>query len=99
MADMVIELSDGSEVRLHEVWNCCDGIHDSGSMIEVYNNEDDSFVGSFLGIKIHVLYLQMVIGRHFLHLRIPVCRYCCDEVFLGTLHMKKIVKLIRREDE
>lgn len=49
MADMVIELSDGSEVRLHEVWNCCDGIHDSGSMIEVYNNEDDSFIGSFLG--------------------------------------------------
>ena len=49
MADMVIELSDGSEVRLHEVWNCCDGIHDSGSMIEVYNNEDDSFMGSFLG--------------------------------------------------
>ena len=49
MADMVIELSDGSEVRLHEVWNCCDGIHDSGSMIEVYNNEDDSFMGAFLG--------------------------------------------------
>ena len=49
MADMVIELSDGSEVRLHEVWNCCDGIHDSGSMIEVYNNEDYSFIGSFLG--------------------------------------------------
>ena len=49
MADMVIELSDGSEVRLHEVWNCCDGIHDSGSMIEVYNNGDDSFIGSFLG--------------------------------------------------
>ena len=49
MADMVIKLSDGSEVRLHEVWNCCDGIHDSGSMIEVYNNEDDSFIGSFLG--------------------------------------------------
>ena len=48
MADMVIELSDGSEVRLHEVWNCCDGIHDSGSMIEVYNNEDDSFIGSIL---------------------------------------------------
>ena len=47
MADMVIELSDGSEVRLHEVWNCCDGIHDSGSMIEVYNNEDDSFMGAF----------------------------------------------------
>ena len=49
MADMVIELSDGSEVRLREVWNCCNGIHDSGSMIEVYNNEDDSFIGSFLG--------------------------------------------------
>ena len=49
MADMVIELSDGSEVRLHAVWNCCDGIHDSGSMIEVYNNEDDSFMGAFLG--------------------------------------------------
>ena len=49
MADMVIELSDGSEVRLHEVWNCCDGIHDSGSTIEVYNNEDDSFMDSFLG--------------------------------------------------
>ena len=49
MADMVIELSDGSEVRLHEVWNCCNGIHDSGSMIEVYNNEDDSFMDSFLG--------------------------------------------------
>ena len=49
MADMVIELSDGSEVRLHEVWNCCDDIHDSGSTIEVYDNEDDSFVGSFLG--------------------------------------------------
>ena len=49
MADMVIELSDGSEVRLHEVWNCCDGIHDSGSMIEAYNNEDDSFMDSFLG--------------------------------------------------
>ena len=49
MTDMVIELSDGSEVRLHEVWNCCDGIHDSGSMIEVYNNEDDSFMGAFLG--------------------------------------------------
>ena len=49
MADMVIELSDGSEVRLHEVWNCCDGIHDSGSMIEVYNNEEDSFMDSFLG--------------------------------------------------
>ena len=49
MADMVIELSDGSEVRLHEVWNCCDGIHDSGSMIEVYNNEDDSFMDSFSG--------------------------------------------------
>ena len=49
MADMVIELSDGSEVRLHEVWNCCDGIHDSGSTIEVYDNEDDSFMGSFLG--------------------------------------------------
>ena len=40
MADMVIELSDGSEVRLHEVWNCCDDIHDSGSEIEVYDNED-----------------------------------------------------------
>lgn len=49
MADMVIELSDGSEVRLHEVWNCCDDIHDSGSTIEVYDNEDDSFIGSFLG--------------------------------------------------
>ena len=49
MADMVIELADGSKVRLHEVWNCCDDIHDSGSMIEVYNNEDDSFIGSFLG--------------------------------------------------
>ena len=49
MEDMVIKLSDGSEVRLHEVWNCCDGIHDSGSMIEVYNNEDDSFMDSFLG--------------------------------------------------
>ena len=49
MTDMVIELSDGSEVRLHEVWNCCDGIHDSGSTIEVYNNEDDSFMGAFLG--------------------------------------------------
>lgn len=49
MADMVIELSDGSEVRLHEVWNCCNGIHDSGSMIEVYNNEDDSFIVSLLG--------------------------------------------------
>ena len=49
MADMVIELSDGSEVRLHEVWNCCDGIHDSGSMIEVQNNEDDSLMDSFLG--------------------------------------------------
>lgn len=49
MADMVIELSNGSWVRLHEVWNCCDGIHDSGSMIEVYNNEDDSFMGSLLG--------------------------------------------------
>ena len=49
MADMVIELSDGSEVRLHEVWNCCDDIHDSGSTIEVYDNKDDSFVGSFLG--------------------------------------------------
>ena len=45
MADMVIELSDGSEVRLHEVWNCCDDIHDSGSEIEVYDNEDDSFMG------------------------------------------------------
>ena len=50
MADMVIELSDGSEVRLHEVWNCCDGIHDSGSTIEVYDNKDDSFIGSFFGI-------------------------------------------------
>ena len=49
MADMVIKLSDGSEVRLHEVWNCCDGIHDSDSTIEVYNNEDDSFMGAFLG--------------------------------------------------
>ena len=48
MADMVIELSDGSEVRLHEVWNCCDDIHDSGSTIEVYDNEDDSFMDSFL---------------------------------------------------
>ena len=50
MADMVIELSDGSEVRLREVWNCCDDIHDSGSTIEVYDNKDDSFMGSFLGI-------------------------------------------------
>ena len=49
MADMVIELSDGSEVRLHEVWNCCDDIHDSGSEIEVYDNEDDSFMGAVFG--------------------------------------------------
>ena len=49
MADMFIELSDGSKVRLHEVWNYCNGIHDSGSEIEVYDNEDDSFMGSFLG--------------------------------------------------
>ena len=49
MADMVIKLSDDSEVRLHEVWNCCDGIHDFGSLIEVYNNDDDSFMGEFLG--------------------------------------------------
>ena len=49
MVDMVIKLSDDSEVRLHEVWNCCDGIHDSGSLIEVYNNDDDSFMGAFLG--------------------------------------------------
>lgn len=48
MADMVIELSDGSEVRLHEVWNCCYDIYDSGSTIEVYDNKDDSFMGSFL---------------------------------------------------
>ena len=50
MSDMVIELSDGSAVRLHEVWKCCDDIHDSGSEIEVYDNEDNSFMGSFLGI-------------------------------------------------
>ena len=49
MEDMVIKLSDGSEVRLHEVGNCCYDIYDSGSMIEVYNNEDDSFIGSSLG--------------------------------------------------
>lgn len=49
MADMFIELSDGSKVRLHEVCNYCNGIHDSGSEIEVYDNEDDSFMGSFLG--------------------------------------------------
>lgn len=49
MADMFIELSDGSKVRLHEVWNYCNDIHDSGSEIEVYDNEDDSFIGSFLG--------------------------------------------------
>ena len=49
MADMFIELSDDSKVRLHEVWNYCNGIHDSGSEIEVYDNEDDSFMGSFLG--------------------------------------------------
>ena len=50
MADMFIELSDGSKVRLHEVWNCCDDIHGSCSEIEVYDNEDDSFMGSFFGI-------------------------------------------------
>ena len=49
MADMFIELSDGSKVILHEVWNYCNGIHDSCSEIEVYDNEDDSFMGSFLG--------------------------------------------------
>ena len=49
MADMFIELSDGSKVRLHEVWNCCDDIHDSGSEIEVYDNEDDSFMGAVFG--------------------------------------------------
>ena len=49
MTGMVIELSDGSEVRLHEVWNCCDDIHDSGSTIEVYDNEDDSFMGAVFG--------------------------------------------------
>ena len=49
MADMFIELSDGSKVRLHEVWNYCNGIHDSGSEIEVYDNEDDSFMGAVFG--------------------------------------------------
>lgn len=49
MRDMIIELSNGSEVRLHEVWNCCNGIYNSGSAIEVYNNEDDSFMGTFSG--------------------------------------------------
>ena len=49
MADMFIELSDGSKVRLHEVWNCCDDIHDSGSTIEVYDNKNDSFMGAVFG--------------------------------------------------
>ena len=35
--EKTIELLDGTEVKLKEVWNCCDSTKDSGSSIEVYD--------------------------------------------------------------
>lgn len=36
---LVLELSNGSEVKLHEVWSCCDGVNDCGSSVEVRDSE------------------------------------------------------------
>jgi hypothetical protein len=35
--EKTIELLDGTEVKLKEVWNCCDGTRECGSSIEVYD--------------------------------------------------------------
>lgn len=46
---LVLELSNGSEVKLHEVWNCCDGHKDCGSVIEVFDCETGAILAHFDG--------------------------------------------------
>jgi len=49
MSELVLELSNGQEVELKEVWNCCDGTHDCGSAIEVYDCETNELICKFAG--------------------------------------------------
>lgn len=46
---LVLELSDGSEVKLREVWNCCDDHKDCGSVIEVFDCETSVILAHFNG--------------------------------------------------
>lgn len=36
---MTLELSNGDTVELKEVWDCCDGVNDCGSSVEVRDSE------------------------------------------------------------
>lgn len=49
MRRLVLELSNGQDIELKEVWNCCDGTHDCGSAIEVYDLETDGLICTFAG--------------------------------------------------
>lgn len=49
MAEVVIELNDGREVELKECWNCCDGVNDCGSYIDVYDTETNEVIASYHG--------------------------------------------------
>lgn len=46
---LVLELSNGSEVKLHEVWICCGGHKDCGSVIEVLDCETGAILALFNG--------------------------------------------------
>lgn len=49
MRRLVLELSNGQDIELKEVWNCCDGTHDCGSAIEVYDFETNKLICTFAG--------------------------------------------------
>ena len=46
---LVLELSNGSEVKLHEVWCCYDGNKDCGSVVEVFDCETGAILARFDG--------------------------------------------------
>lgn len=49
MSRLVLELSNGQDIELKEVWNCCDGTHDCGSAIEAYDLETNGLICEFAG--------------------------------------------------
>lgn len=49
MSKLVIELSDGSCVGLKEIWVCAEDTTDAHSEIEVFDEDEGEYLGSYVG--------------------------------------------------
>lgn len=49
MEEIVIVLNDGREVELKEYWQCCDGVNDCMSYIDVFDTNTNEVIASYRG--------------------------------------------------